>query len=166
MKNLLILLFVLPMMASAQDTLITVLGDTISCQIKMITPQVVSYTSEDGDRLIEAANIKKKIVNGHPQIVGEDNKAVNPQGKNNIQLAGIELKGAARTWYAGFAITLIGSAVTGVGAALINKSPSASTGMFIGGGVLSVIGGFTMIASFGNIGKAGELMDAYDPEKK
>lgn len=163
------MLFVLPMMANAQtnytDTIVTVLGDTIACQIKMITPQVVSYAAADGDRLIEAGAIKKKIVNSHPQIVGDDNKPVNPKGKNNIQLAGMELKGASRTWFTGFAISLIGTAVTGAGAAFINRSPTASTGMFIAGGVLTAVGSVTMVVSFSNIGAAGELLDAYDPGK-
>ena len=167
MKKLIIILFALPMLANAQDTLITVLGDTIVCEIKMITPQIVSYTSIDGDRIIEAINIKKKIVNGSPMLIGEDNKAAGYYKKESeIHLAGIELQQAAQTWYGGFVISLIGSVVTGTGAALINKSPTASTAMLVGGGVLTAIGGFTMVLSFSNISKAGRHLDAYRPAEK
>lgn len=148
------------------DTIITVLGDTIPCQLKMITPNVVSYSSLDGDKLMEVKNIKSKIINGRPQIVGDDNKPVNPQGISEIKLAGIDLQKASKTWYSGFVITLVGGILTGTGAALINKAPSAANGLLIGGGIASFFGGITMVASFSKIGSAGQHLDAYKPDHK
>ena len=167
MKKIITLLFLLPMMASAQDTLITVLGDTIPCRIKAITPEMVSYSTADfPDNMMDLKNVKQKLINGHPYIPGMALTPYSANPQNEIHLAGLELQKASKTWYSGFVIMLAGGILTGTGAALINKSPSASTGLFIGGGLASFFGGVTMVASFSRIGSAGVHLDAYEPEKK
>jgi|GEM_PF-3751507 len=165
MKKLFFLLLALPMMVSAQDTLITVMGDTISCKIKTITPDKISYSDATGDRLIELTNVKDKRIHSHPLIIdkkGESSTFNNPVLE--INLAGEELMGASRTWFAGFAVLAIGAAVLGSGAALLNKSNKVSIGMMAAGGALSAAGSITMAVSFNNIYKAGIRLKRYHPE--
>lgn len=166
MKKLFLLLFALPMMATAQDTIVTKQGTIIPCEIQYIYPNYMVYKTSTGT-LINISNndVLEKVVNTKPHIITPEVEFVQDNFNRQLRDAGKELRGAARTWFAGFSITLIGAALTGGGAALLNKSPDAAAGMMVGGGVLTAVGGVTMVISFSNIGKAGEYLESLPNNK-
>lgn len=166
MKKLITLIFLLPLLATAQDTLVTIKGVVIPCEVYTLYPEYMVYKSQSGEFVnIRNSDVQEKVINSKPFIVGTilsgDSVKLAQNKVNNINLAGRELKGAARTWFAGFAVTMIGAAVAGGGAALLNKSPGTAKGMLIGGGTVSFIGGVTMAISFSNISRAGDRLEAY-----
>lgn len=163
MKKILILLFALPLMASAQDTLITTKGEVIACKVSVIAPTYISYSDINGSFTIPIEMVFDKKINGHPFIP----TAQSEQNEYNdkLKLAGKELQKAAKTWFAGFVVSIVGGILTGTGVALINKSPEAAKGLYYTGAGISIFGGVTMVASFSNIARAGIHLDAYEPEK-
>ena len=148
MKNLFVLLLLLPFFTNAQDQIITTENDTINCRIKRIDGRIMYYSILI-DGKFKTAKIGMFRVLSHSWD-DTDAEARLLSGRS----VGDELVIARNHWFIGAGLNIVGTVVL----ATSFKVNNPNTHIVIGS-VLSIVGYAFIMESWSHIGNAGLLMN-------
>lgn len=139
-------------------------GDTLYGIVKAIEPTQIKFQPKGSEKttIITLGLIKSFQRNSlirYPQKELEADIAGLQLAEQDLHWAGNKLQGAANTFYAGAAMTIVGTIGTAVGLALISNESTADnrTGEVIlyAGGAMAGAGAIVSMTAFISISKAG-----------